>query len=84
MPGSIIHVGSSVHVNNSFLPVPPLNQLQVSSIPEVNKSPTTLSVNLDQVTEKVVAFWVHGLNLSISNLQLLLSNQLLLKIMILP
>ncbi|WZZ26638.1 hypothetical protein YC2023_010039 [Brassica napus] len=28
MPGSIIHVGSSVHVNNSFLPVPPLNQLQ--------------------------------------------------------
>ncbi|KAF2544064.1 hypothetical protein F2Q68_00030710 [Brassica cretica] len=54
MPGSIIHVGSSVHVNNSFLPVPPLNQLQVSSIPEVNKSPTTLSVNLDQVTEKFV------------------------------
>ncbi|KAF3529762.1 hypothetical protein DY000_02039267 [Brassica cretica] len=54
MHGSIIHVGSSIHVNNSLLPVPPLNQLQVSSIPEVNKSPTTLSVNLDQVTEKFV------------------------------
>lgn len=52
--GSLIHVGSNVQVNNSLLPVPPLNQLQVSSVPEVDELPTIPSINLDQATEKFI------------------------------
>nr|VDD50387.1 unnamed protein product [Brassica oleracea] len=44
MPGSIIHVGSSVHVNNSLLPVPPLNQLQkITGKTDRNTKDTKLS-----------------------------------------